>query len=168
MRSRQPFLENIIWAEMLISTNRLPMGMAEGRTDIHEIRLMGLILAQSIGVGFAIALFDAGIWLNDESVHVQDVLRRRDARASIILTYAERTEWSYAPDADGVRAQATRHADEATGSTIRTPLALDGAEPQCPISRRYGNRDAPICNLWILWAAGYDGPRALCTCGTTT
>ena len=70
MRSRQPFLENIIWAEMLISTNRLPMGMAEGRTDIHEIRLMGLILAQSIGVGFAIALFDAGIWLNEESVYV--------------------------------------------------------------------------------------------------
>jgi len=55
---------------MLISTKRLPMGMTEGKTDIHEIRLMGLILAQSIGVGFAIALFDAGIWLNEESVYV--------------------------------------------------------------------------------------------------
>lgn len=37
-----------------------------GNTSEAEIRLMGLILAQSALVGLAIGLFDAGMWLNTD------------------------------------------------------------------------------------------------------
>lgn len=54
-----------------IVPSHVASGMASPSDEQQaEIRLMGLILAQSIFVGVAVGVFDAGIWLNMEDANV--------------------------------------------------------------------------------------------------
>lgn len=46
------------------------MTSASQPQDQSEIRLMGLILMQSLNIGLAVAIFDAGVWIDLDSVSV--------------------------------------------------------------------------------------------------
>ncbi len=75
-----------------MKTFMLPSGVASNMasTDAEqqaEIRLMGLILAQSIFVGVAVGIFDAGLWLELDGAVINGVTYSMGAFAMQGLGY---------------------------------------------------------------------------------